>query len=114
MADRAAQAALAAAATAGREAERLAAEAGDIKAQVATYAQASNGVGPPAAAANTRPDPPARARRRERPPRRSVPSTAESKADLVRQAAALGIEGRTTMSKTQLVNAIKKTPAGRR
>ncbi len=112
-ADRAAQAALAAAATAGREAERLAAEAGEVRSQVAEYEQATNGSGQ-ASTTSVRTAPPVPARRARRSPRRAAPSTAQSKADLVRQAAALGIEGRTTMSKVQLVNAIKKAPAGRR
>jgi hypothetical protein len=117
MADRAAQAALDAAATAGREAERLAAEAGEIRSQVTAYESAANGAGSPSAGTDRAPAP-AQARQAGRPrepaTRTTAPvSPAQPKADLLRQAAALGISGRTTMSKAQLVSAINRAPAGR-
>jgi hypothetical protein len=120
LADQAARVALDAAATAGREAERLAAEAGDVRTQVAAYEPATGGKGQASAGPSIRkPTPPRSTGRRpsHRSARRSpasMPLNGQSKTDLLRLAAELDIDGRTTMSKPQLVNAIKKAPARRR
>jgi hypothetical protein len=85
--------------------------------QVADYESPSDvgGSASPGPSGTPSPDrnPGSRRTRRRRVPA-TAPSSTQSKADLMRQAAALDVAGRTTMSKAQLVNAIKKAPAGRR
>jgi colicin import membrane protein len=108
LADEASQAALAAAAEAGREAERLAVEAG----QVASY---TTGDGRGTATARSRSSHSRSPRRRSAggPAAKATPAARlelQSKTELLRRAGALDVEGRATMSKAQLAQAIKKAP----
>ena len=114
LADEASQAARAAAAEAGREAERLAVAVGQVASHTAGDGRASAGARSRSSRAGSSRSRSPRGRSARRP---TVKATAaarleqQSKNELLRRAAALDIDGRATMTKAQLVQAIEKAPA---